>query len=279
MKRFIISFIFFSFYFCSYSQNNVGIGTVTPDPSAILDLSSSDKGLLPPRLTSSQRMAIANPANGLIVFDIDINCYIYFSTTTNSWISLCNASGATGPTGLSGTIGPTGPTGTIGATGATGTGGVVGPTGATGATGPSGGPIGPTGPTGNTNVKIFGVNSTFATNICNSTYTLIPNLSQTIVLTDTATIEITGTGGIYSNTGTYVFAPKVKISIFCNNVLMPNASQMYTLLDLSWHIALIETLPPGTYTFDVRGKNLTTYCIVVGLSADSQSSLIIHVYY
>lgn len=42
-----------------------------PDPSAILDLQSNRKGLLIPRMTSSQRLMIAKPVNGLIVFDTD----------------------------------------------------------------------------------------------------------------------------------------------------------------------------------------------------------------
>lgn len=47
----------------------VGIGTVTPDSSAILDLSSTEKGFLLPRLTTSQRDSIHNPANGLMIYN------------------------------------------------------------------------------------------------------------------------------------------------------------------------------------------------------------------
>ena len=50
----------------TYAQ--VGIGTNTPDPSASLDIISTSKGLLPPRLTAAQRDAIVNPAVGLIVW-------------------------------------------------------------------------------------------------------------------------------------------------------------------------------------------------------------------
>jgi len=52
------------------SAQNVGVGTTTPHSSAILDLTSTDKGLLVPRMTGSQRLAIT-PVNGLIVFDTD----------------------------------------------------------------------------------------------------------------------------------------------------------------------------------------------------------------
>jgi uncharacterized protein (TIGR02145 family) len=47
---------------------NIGIGTPTPDSSAILDLNSTSKGFLPPRLTLTEINAIQDPADGLIVF-------------------------------------------------------------------------------------------------------------------------------------------------------------------------------------------------------------------
>lgn len=122
-KNIIILFLILSYSLC-FSQNNVGIGTSNPDPSSILDLSSNSKGVLIPRLSTAQRLMISNPANGLLVFDVDLDCFYYYSSTGSTWISLCNNSGTTGATGATGV------------------------TGITGATGPSGGPPGPTGPTG-----------------------------------------------------------------------------------------------------------------------------------
>lgn len=61
------------------AQNNVGIGTGTPHQSAILDIESSDKGVLVPRMTSTQRAAIAMPADGLLVYDTDSNSFWYYS--------------------------------------------------------------------------------------------------------------------------------------------------------------------------------------------------------
>jgi hypothetical protein len=52
----------------SYSQG-VGIGTATPDPSAIFDIRHTGKGLLIPRMTTSSINSIANPAKGLLVYD------------------------------------------------------------------------------------------------------------------------------------------------------------------------------------------------------------------
>jgi len=53
------------------AQNSVGIGTTTPNSTAALDVNSSSKGLLIPRMSSAQRKAIATPAPGLLLFDSD----------------------------------------------------------------------------------------------------------------------------------------------------------------------------------------------------------------
>jgi uncharacterized protein (TIGR02145 family) len=55
------------------SAQNVGIGTLTPENSAELDVSSTTKGFLPPRLTFAQRNAIQNPVAGLTVWCTDCN--------------------------------------------------------------------------------------------------------------------------------------------------------------------------------------------------------------
>ncbi|SRR5579883_885626 len=53
------------------AQANVGIGTTSPDASALLDLTSNSKGLLVPRMTESQKNAIATPATGLLIYETD----------------------------------------------------------------------------------------------------------------------------------------------------------------------------------------------------------------
>ncbi len=55
----------------SYAQNNIGIGTTTPAASAVLDIASTTKGLLIPRMTTAQRTVVASPVTGLLVFDTD----------------------------------------------------------------------------------------------------------------------------------------------------------------------------------------------------------------
>ena len=64
--RFLISFFFLS---CIqiYAQQNIGIGTTDPDDSSILDITSTTDGLLIPRMTYAQRIAIGTPAPGLMV--------------------------------------------------------------------------------------------------------------------------------------------------------------------------------------------------------------------
>ena len=69
---------------------NIGIGTTSPDPSAITEMNSTTKGFLPPRVTSTQRDEINNPANGLIVFNITTGCPNYYFS--GSWFELCGSS-------------------------------------------------------------------------------------------------------------------------------------------------------------------------------------------
>lgn len=50
---------------------SVGIGTTTPDAKSALEIRASDKGLLIPRLTETQRLAITSPPQGLMVYQTD----------------------------------------------------------------------------------------------------------------------------------------------------------------------------------------------------------------
>jgi len=68
----------------SSNQNiaqNVGIGSssFTPDPSAVLELQSSQQGFLPPRMTTEQRDEIQNPATGLQVYNLTTDCLEIFA--------------------------------------------------------------------------------------------------------------------------------------------------------------------------------------------------------
>jgi hypothetical protein len=74
----------------TFAQAQVGIGTITPNASSQLDVNSTNKGFLPPRMTSAERSAIVSPAAGLMVYQTDNNTgnYIYNGT---SWVLLSNA--------------------------------------------------------------------------------------------------------------------------------------------------------------------------------------------
>jgi hypothetical protein len=71
------------FPFISWSQ--VGVGTSAPASSSVLDVTSTSKGFLPPRMSAAQRTGITSPATGLIVYQTDgvIGLYAYNGT---SWI-------------------------------------------------------------------------------------------------------------------------------------------------------------------------------------------------
>lgn len=55
------------------AESRVGIGTTAPNASAKLQLDSTTKGFLPPRMTTAQKNAIATPAAGLIIYDTTLN--------------------------------------------------------------------------------------------------------------------------------------------------------------------------------------------------------------
>jgi hypothetical protein len=61
---------------------SVGIGTASPVASAILQVDSTTKGMLPPRMTTTQRDAITSPATGLIVYDTTVNKLSVYNGTT-----------------------------------------------------------------------------------------------------------------------------------------------------------------------------------------------------
>ena len=169
----------------AFSQNvAINSDATLPDNSAQLDIKSTARGLLIPRMTAAQKIAIISPAKGLIVYQIDGTDGFYYnqgSSSTPNWLQL-GAAGANGFNSLiktsvapiancanggnkievgtdsngdgilqAGEINNSFTTyvcnGATGATGATGPIGNTGATGAVGATGPQG-PIGNTGTTG-----------------------------------------------------------------------------------------------------------------------------------
>ncbi len=75
----------------------VGIGTTSPNTSAALDIASTTSGLLVPRMTHAQLIAIALPATGLLVFQSDGTAGFYFNSGTPGapvWTFIQNSANA-----------------------------------------------------------------------------------------------------------------------------------------------------------------------------------------
>lgn len=85
MKKTLL-FLFILFTSLMFAQ--VGIGTETPASSAILDITSTNKGILFPRMTSAQRNAIATPDIGLYIFDTDTKSPWFYN---GAWINTAGA--------------------------------------------------------------------------------------------------------------------------------------------------------------------------------------------
>jgi hypothetical protein len=80
---------------------SVGIGTNSPQTSALLEIRSTNKGLLIPRTSSSSRLAIANPAKGLLVYDTTVNNFWYYNGT--AWGQLAGGGSGNNQWALNGT--------------------------------------------------------------------------------------------------------------------------------------------------------------------------------
>ena len=65
---------------------SVASSLTNPNASAQLDVSSTTKGFLPPRMTTTQKNAISSPASGLMVYDTDTNKLCCYNGT--SWNDL-----------------------------------------------------------------------------------------------------------------------------------------------------------------------------------------------
>jgi len=57
----------------------VGVGTASPNAAAMLDVSSTTKGFLPPRMTTAQRDAISSPAAGLVIYNTSTNVLNFYN--------------------------------------------------------------------------------------------------------------------------------------------------------------------------------------------------------
>ncbi len=107
MKVFHILFAVLWVCHTGISAQGVTIGASnSPHPSAVLDIQSTQGGLLPPRMTTAERNAIVSPANGLIIYNNEVQCaQMYFPQA--GWRNLlcdCNSLPNAGFTGASSAI-------------------------------------------------------------------------------------------------------------------------------------------------------------------------------
>ena len=86
LSVFIIMFLLFSVN--SNAQVAINKDGSVPDASAMLDVKSTNSGLLLPRMNTLQISAIANPAAGLMVFNTD--SLDFYGYNSSKWISLWN---------------------------------------------------------------------------------------------------------------------------------------------------------------------------------------------
>jgi hypothetical protein len=75
------------------ASGNVGIGTISPAASSLLDLTSTTKGFLAPRMTTAQRDAISSPATGLLIYNTSTNQYNFYNGT--AWTAIGAGGGGT----------------------------------------------------------------------------------------------------------------------------------------------------------------------------------------
>ncbi|MCB0428686.1 MAG: hypothetical protein H6585_08365 [Flavobacteriales bacterium] len=74
------------------AQVKIGDNPGTINASSLLELESTSKGLLPPRMTTANRTGIGSPATGLLVFDTDKSAYYYYNGSR--WVEITdNANG------------------------------------------------------------------------------------------------------------------------------------------------------------------------------------------
>jgi len=108
MRNIVCLFVFLSFCSQAFSQTVVVTDDATyttGNTSSVLDVKSVLKGFLAPRMTQTQRLAIASPADGLLVYQTDgTKGFYYYNGTTATWVQLTAGAGTNwGLTGNSGT--------------------------------------------------------------------------------------------------------------------------------------------------------------------------------
>ena len=89
--------VFLAGYICTNAQVAVNTDGTASDNSAMLDVKSTTKGALLPRMTQAQIYAISNPANGLVVFNTTDNKFYVYVASTNAWKEIMYGAGSIAP--------------------------------------------------------------------------------------------------------------------------------------------------------------------------------------
>ena len=103
MKKFLLLLFFTGLMQTIIVAQNIGINATgaLPNASAMLDISATNKGMLVPRMNSTQRIAITTPAVGLLVFDNQTNSFWFYNGAAWTELSVGNNGwGLTGNTGI-----------------------------------------------------------------------------------------------------------------------------------------------------------------------------------
>ena len=85
MKTIIVIGIFFIIPILAIAQVGINSDNSAPDNSAMLDVKSTSKGFLPPRMTAAQIMGIQNPANGMIVYNLSDSKFYGYVSNVATW--------------------------------------------------------------------------------------------------------------------------------------------------------------------------------------------------
>lgn len=91
---FLMIIVLITFAPKAFSQVAINNNAADPDASAMLDISSTEKGILIPRMTTTQRTNLSNPAEGLLVFDTETNSFWYYNSDDTLWVELGSGSGS-----------------------------------------------------------------------------------------------------------------------------------------------------------------------------------------
>ncbi len=95
--KFTITLTVMLFSIMLSAQNNVGIGTATPNPQAILEVESTEKGILISRLTTTARTALGAALtgieDGMLVYDKDLTNFFFWDGPNLQWVQVGTGTG------------------------------------------------------------------------------------------------------------------------------------------------------------------------------------------